>query len=215
MNENPAFLVYQHIAPFFEGRGLRPASAAALKKTRDDFTAELTERSYFSVFAKGGAEEEVAFILLAPKGVYSASGPGLKDLVTKVVDGAPKKPTEVIVVAPGGVLEKKNMVDVIARLRLGDKDGEDGVCHYAMHPYAFFSVDIPKVQCVPSHRKMAPGEVAEVLARERRAVRDLPAMLAASPPVVWAGGRPGDVVRVDAPSETAGRAVRYYVVKDA
>ncbi len=51
------------------------------------------------------------------------------------------------------------------------------------------------------------------LARNRRVLDSLPAMLPSDPVVRFFGGRVGDVFRITSPSKTAGVVVRYRVVR--
>jgi DNA-directed RNA polymerase subunit H len=56
---------------------------------------------------------------------------------------------------------------------------------------------------------MGADETAALLAREYLSHADLPLILADDPPVVWCGGREGQVVEITRDSETAGEAIYY------
>jgi DNA-directed RNA polymerase subunit H (RpoH/RPB5) len=128
-------------------------------------------------------------------------------------------------VAPEEIMKKKNMTDVIKDFRAaaaarepspGTPDGPPpAAAYYNMYPYHVFSLDIPQCQIVPRHEIARPAELQAFLARERLALRDLPMVASSNPPVVWIGGRPGQVVRIQHPSETAGEAYIYCVVSRA
>ena len=67
---------------------------------------------------------------------------------------------------------------------------------------------MPDHVSVQPHRVMAAGEVAEHLRVLRLARSDLPVILSDDPPVVWAGGREGQVVEITRDSQTA--LMSYY-----
>ena len=167
-------------------------------------------------------------LVLALRGKYTDHGPQLRGLVSSLnsEDFAREgRLAEVIVVAPEEIMKKKNMTDVIKDFRAAAAAGEpspgtsDGPTpaadFYNMYPYHVFSLDIPRCQIVPLHEIARPAEVQTFLARERLALRDLPMVASSNPPVIWIGGRPGQVVRIRYPSETAGEAYNYCVVSRA
>lgn len=215
MNEHPSYLVYLHLGRFLASRGLAPARPEALETPRDRFITELEHVGHFALEARAPGGEVVVLFVLAPRGKYTDHGPQLRDLVRaqSSSDAArARRLDEVIVVAPEEVLQKKNMTDVVAAFQAAAAAGGPGARHYNLYPYHVFSLDIPRAQIVPPHELATPAEVRALLARERLALRDLPRIAAASPPVVWLGGRPGQVVRIRFPSETAGEAYKYCVV---
>jgi DNA-directed RNA polymerase subunit H (RpoH/RPB5) len=226
MNEHPAYLVYLHLPRFLESRGLTPSSGAGLGLARDQFTTKLDNISYFllDAAAPGG---RVTSILLLARGKFAEQGPQLKRLIESRNSFAAAREgrlEEVLVIAPEETLGKKNMTDVIRRFRAAaaaraaGKPSEHGLAlaaHYNMHPYRVFSLDIPRAQIVPKHEVADPAAVAAFLARERLTLADLRQISSADPPVVWVGGRPGQVVRITAPSETAGEALFYCLVVPA
>jgi DNA-directed RNA polymerase subunit H (RpoH/RPB5) len=227
MNEHPSYLVFQHLGRFLESRGLVPAEGADLDTSRDRFITELGHIGYYRLDAvsRGAAYKIVIIIVLALRGKYTDHGPQLRGLVSSLnsEDFAREgRLAEVIVVAPEDIMKKKNMTDVIEDFRAAAAAGEpspgtpDGPTpaadYYNMYPYHVFSLDIPRCQIVPLHEIAQPAEVQAFLARELLALRDLPMVASSNPPVVWIGGRPGQVVRIQCPSETAGEAYKYCVV---
>jgi DNA-directed RNA polymerase subunit H (RpoH/RPB5) len=154
-------------------------------------------------------------------GKYSEQGPWLRKLVVSLNTEAfarEKRFAEVIVFAPEETMHRKNIQDAIADLRAAATaipSKGSGPDFYNLYAYHVLSLDIPRAQCVPTHELADPAEVQAYLARERRTLADLRRISANDPPVVWIGARPGQVVRIHAPSETAGEAYDYcYVINN-
>ena len=215
MSEHPSFVVYEHLPRFFESRGLAPyPGGPALDAPRDRFVTELNHIGYFRADAEGADGRAVVILLLAPRGKYTDHGPQLRTLVASL-DSEPLakagRLAEVMVIAPEEVLAKKNMTDIVVEFQK-HTDGAGAAEHYNMYAYYVFSLDVPRAQAVPRHEVVPEEEVAAFLGRERLGLRDLKTMPISSPPVVWIGGRPGDVVRTIAASETAGEAYDYWLL---
>lgn len=223
MNEHPSFLVYQHLGRFFESRGLEPVADVDLDTGRDRFLAELEHTGYYRADAQDTDRQVVSVILVAPDGKYTERGPELRRLITSLDSEAFAKEgrlQEVIVVVPEDVTTKKNMTDVIAGIRAESAARAAGeetqnlalASHYNMYAYHVLSLDIPRAQCVPEHTIALPADVDAFLAREKISLSDLKRIAASNPPAIWIGARPGQVVRIVAPSETAGEAYDYCLV---
>jgi DNA-directed RNA polymerase subunit H (RpoH/RPB5) len=230
MNEHPSYLVYQHLGRFLESRGLVPVSEEALGAPRDRFTTELHQIGYFrldafSEAAPGGVRRIVTILVVALRGKYTEHGPQLRGLVSSLdsEDFAREgRLAEVIVVVPEAIMRKKNMTDVIRGFRAApapaaeeEEEGAGPRIYYNIYPYHVFSLDIPRAQIVPLHEIAPLAEVEAFLMRERLTVDDLKRIAASNPPVVWIGARPGEVVRIVSPSETAGEALGYCLVSRA
>lgn len=210
MNEHPSFLVYQLLGRFFESRGLTPVKADALALDKYKFTSELEHVGYFRVDAEGDDQKVVAVILLALQGKYTEHGPQLRGLITTLnSEGFAREGRlgEVIVIAPEDIMRKKNMTDVVDTFRAAAAD-----TLYNMYPYHVFSLDIPRAQIVPKHEVISEAEAKAFLTRERLGLADLKRIPVSNPPVVWIGARPGQVVRITAPSEATRETYDYRVV---
>jgi len=84
----------------------------------------------------------------------------------------------------------------------------DSAAYVRLCTYDAFVTDVPASPLVPVHSFADPAEFALTgLPKEQ-----LPKILASDPPVVWLGGRRGDVLKIVRPSETAGLAVVYRLV---
>jgi DNA-directed RNA polymerase subunit H (RpoH/RPB5) len=212
-NEHPAFLVYKHMRPFLKHRGMSLVKGK-LDESRAKFVTQLNHLGHYHLDAKTSEDKLVSIIILAPQSPYVEKGPQLRKLLSETSLLTDKNLEEVIIIAPESALRKKNLTDVILEFRKGTSDKAKAE-YYNMYPYHVFSLEIPKAQIVPAHHIADDGEVKKFLDREKRTLVDLRRIAASSPPVIWIGARPGQVVRVDAPSETAGYSVNYLLVSKA
>lgn len=195
-------------------RGMAP-TAELRAFSDDDIISDMEQFHYVRVDAQRevprGQRDWVVVLVLSADGKFSHHGPDLRRLIAGVeaeratADG---RLDEIIVVATEEFFKKKNLTDVIreaqARHPHTDADAAGVEPFVSAHPYHLFSCNIPRNQSVPPHRIMPESEVEEYLARERLARRDLPVRPASDPPVVWLGGREGQVIEVLRPTQTAG-----------
>ena len=188
-----------------------------LDTPRDRFITGLNHIGYYRLDARDNREDAykiVTILILALSGKYTDHAPYLRGLVSSLnSEGFVREGrlSEVIVVAPDEIMKKKNMTDVIRDFRAAASAAD----YYNLYPYSVFSLNIPQCQIVPLHEIVSLPEQTAFLARERLALRDLPMVASSNTPVVWIGGRPGQVIRIRHPSETAGEAYQYCVVSRA
>ena len=211
--EHPSYLAAQIIPAFFAYRGLAaaPGGDPPGPASRVKFLDELARVGYHKAAAAGPAGR-VVVLALAPDSQYVSRGPTLATLLNNLVvrgDQAGEAPiAEVLVVAPEEVTRKRNIAVVVERLH------QKGGARFRLLPYSIFSTVIPQVDCVPHHSILSDAEAADLLARERLGLADLRVISEADPPVVWVGGRAGQIVRTRAPSDTAGEAYDYWRVAE-
>lgn len=223
MNEHPLYLVYQHVPRLLESRGL--TTKTVVDTPRDQFISNITQVGYFRLDAEDANRRVLVLLILATNGKYTDHGPRLRDLITSLhfEDFAVEERfSEVMVVAPEEILKKKNMTDAVYGFRKPvEAAKKDGVAkkpegkradYYNIYPYAVLSIDIPRVRCIFPHVIADRAEVAAHLTRERLSISSLKRLLATEPLVIWIGARPGNVIRIQSPSETAREACDYYVV---
>ena len=77
---------------------------------------------------------------------------------------------------------------------------------------AEFSVE--KHTLVPKHSKLSEKEKKELLEKYRISIAELPKILKTDAAVQRVGAKPGDVIRIDRLSQTAGESEFYRVVID-
>ena len=204
MNENPAYLVYQHAERFFKSRGVS-AKPEAFGVPRNKFIAELDLLGYFKL---GSDDNKILLIILAPGSKYTEHGPDLRSLISMFSTTSTKIAEEIIIMAPEQTLAKKNVNSIVLEFReLGNGT------QYNMYPFYVLSLDIPRTKSVPKHSIVPPKEVKAILKYLRVAPRNLPALKSSDPPVVWIGGRAGQVVKTETPSSTSGVQIDYWLVK--
>lgn len=200
MNEHPAFLVYRHLPKFFASRGV---GGPALDAPRGKFIADLDLIGYCRVEADGG---RLVVLILAPASKYVLHGPDLRQLLSvTLIKG---KTVEVLVFAPEKAQKKSNIYNVILASRKLFKP-----VMFDMYPYHVLSVDIPRCRSVPRHTVVPNDEVAAFLKFSRLRPSDLNVMRVDDPPVVWIGGRAGQVVRTESSSETTGIVINYWLLR--
>lgn len=73
-------------------------------------------------------------------------------------------------------------------------------------------MEIEKHQFMPRHVLLSDTEKEDVLKKYGITSRQLPRILATDPAIVKFGCKPGDVIKIERKSETAGEAVYYRVV---
>lgn len=206
------FFPYRKLAP--APRGLAPA--AEIRAFSDDEIIGDMEQFYYVRLdalreTPRGARDWVVVLVLDADGKYSHHGPDLRRLLDGVeAERATKdgRLDEVIVVAVEAFFRKKNVTDVIREFQgrhpHTNADLSGTAPFVSAHPYHNFCCFVPGNQSVPPHRIMDEAEVKAYLAQEHLARRDLPARPTSDPPLVWLGGREGQVVEVLRPTQTAG-----------
>lgn len=73
-------------------------------------------------------------------------------------------------------------------------------------------ISIMEHELVPQHRVLSPEEAQEVLKRFGVQPQQLPYILISDPIVKTLGAKPGDIIEIKRPSETAGEAIYYRLV---
>ena len=221
MNEHPSFIVFKHLPAFFKSRGLTLESMNFTPKDKDSkvadqraqFVTELNHVGYFRADATDESGRTTIVLILALRGKYTERGPQLRSLIGSLDSEDVTKSgklAEVLVLAPEEILSKKNMTDIIVGFRKREHDV--GADFYNMYAYYVLSVNIPRARCVPRHEIVPVSEVKKFLARSRLLIQNLKTMSISSPPVIWIGGRPGQVVRTVYPSQTSGEAHDYWIL---
>ncbi len=210
MDEHPSYLVYKHLPQFLQSRGLTAVPGAVLNTPRDRFTTELDHIGYFRLDAEGPDRNVLVILILALQGKFTDHAPHLRTLLGSFNSeefAREGRLGEVLLIAPEDVCKKKHILEVVFKMGADTKPP-----FYNLHPYHVFSLDLPRAQCVYTHEIVDPSEVRDFLARERLTLADLQRISVSDPPIIWLGARPNQVVRIRAPSETAGETYYYKLV---
>ena len=208
MNEHPSYVVYKNLPLFLKSRGLA-APTGDFELGRNKYIADLEFVGYIRIDAESGGGI-TTILILAQQSKYAKHGPDLRKLLKTLDTEDGSRMREVVVIAPEVVFEKKgkkNMFDVIAEFRAAK------TIEYNMYPYSIFSHNLLDVAIVPKHEVLSTAEMELVLSQMRLTGRDLKTMLVTDPAAVWLGGRAGQLVRTTSPSETAGEAIDYWMLR--
>jgi len=162
-----------------------------------------------------GGRTWVVILVLSDNGKYSHHGPDLRKLLKGIESERPAadgRLDEIIVVAEEAFFGKKNLTDIIReawKLQVGGVDLAGRSPIYSAYPYYNFSLVVPDHKTVAPHRIMSDAEVAELLTRMRNVRTDYPIIFATDAPIVWNGGREGQIVEITRDSQTSGTAIFY------
>lgn len=161
-----------------------------------------------------GARDWVVVLILSVDGKYSHHSPDLRKLLEGIESEKPTKDgrlDEVILVVEG-FFNKKNLTDVVKDIQQKQVGGPDfkGVTpFYNVYPYYNFSLVVPEHKSVFPHRIMTTAEETELFQREHILRSDLGIILTTDAPIIWNGGREGQIVEITRDSQTAGTAIYY------
>ncbi len=73
-------------------------------------------------------------------------------------------------------------------------------------------IDISKNELVPKHSVLSEKEKEELLKKYGITLKELPRILSSDPMVKKLGAKPGDVIKIERKSPTAGKSIYYRVV---
>jgi len=230
----PPTVVVAMLAKFFEYRGLKlaaradendvaadAAANAAVLPDRDRIINDMGQFGYVRLDAirtiPRGTRDRVIAIVIGNDSKYAQNGPVLRTLLSGIDNervSKEKRLDELLIIAEEEFFGKKNIMDVVREFvkSIGAGRGLDEAgrtCFCNAYPYHIFSMEIPKHLSVPKHRLMSAAEVDDMLASQRKQLRDLPSIYANDPPVIWCGGREGQVVEIERNSEVATVAMYY------
>jgi DNA-directed RNA polymerase subunit H (RpoH/RPB5) len=74
--------------------------------------------------------------------------------------------------------------------------------------------DVTKHELVPKHAKLGDKEKEAVLSEYNITIKELPKMFATDPALEKLNVKPGDVIKIERSSRTAGNTVYYRVVME-
>ena len=211
--------------PFFRNRGLALAPRGLAPEAElpvfdeDRIISDMERFEYVRIDAvrraPRGARDWVVVLVLSASGKYAHHSPDLRQLLERIKAERPTKEgrlDEVIIVAEEAFFGKKYIADVVREaqaVQAGGSDPDGAAPFYNAYPYHNFALVIPDHASVAPHRVMTPAEVDGLLSRERITRNDLGVIFTTDAPIVWNGGREGQVVEITRDSETAGMALYY------
>lgn len=227
----PNVVVRVILGSFFPCRGLELAPRSLARGAEipifddDRIIGDMEQFHYVRLDARReiprGARNWVVILVLGADGKYSHHSPDLRKLLEGIEAERPAKDghlDEVIIVAEDAFFGKKNLTDVVREAQQKQAGGPDlagSAPFYSVYPYCNFAFVVPEHQSVPPHRIMEPDEVKTLLSREHIIRSDLPVILTNDAPIVWNGGREGQVVEITRDSQTAQVSIYYRRIERA
>ena len=227
----PNVIIHNIRDHFFPYRGLIPTTRGLARDAEvpahavDDVISDMEQFYYVRLDAvretPRGGRDWVVILVLGADGKYSLHSPDLRKLLEGIEAERPTKDgrlDEVIVIAEEAFFSKKNLTDIIREAQQRQAGGPDtgGTApFYSAYPYYNFSLVVPEHTSVAPHRIMGETEVSDFLRREHIVRSDLPRILTNDAPIVWNGGREGQVVEITRDSQTAGTSLYYRRIERA
>jgi DNA-directed RNA polymerase subunit H (RpoH/RPB5) len=208
------------LAPREGGPGRARESAAAAgpapspEPSGDQIVHDLERIGYVRLDARRlaprGRRDRVVILVLAAGGAQALHSPDLRRLLGSVqaeLQAREGRLDEIVLVAEDPFFARKNLTDLVAatrrdaeaerrRLRAPPGDPEGAAIFFGAYRYSTFAHVVPDHVAVPPHRLMSADETKALLEAERCELASLPVILAEDPPVVWLGGRGGQVVEI-------------------
>jgi len=122
---------------------------------------------------------------------------------------------EIIIIAEKMQFLKSSFIKIIIELKkneiLKDFNGERSI--YNAYPYHNFLIDIPNHIMVPNHRIMTEQDIQNELYSEYIKKNDIYTIYEYDTPIVWLGGRDGQIVEVIRKSITSLESPIYRLIK--
>nr|BCY04628.1 DNA-directed RNA polymerase subunit 5 [Abalone asfa-like virus] len=224
MNQIPQYLVYKHLFDFMKYRNLKydgeyllashdSNKSGILEKER--FLTLIQQFGYFRVDTiSNKTDKYVILVIIADQNSKYISRVSpfqtfLQTLLTNKKDKT-REIEEIILIVPSIIFSRKNICDVV---KLMPEKAPD--IYFNMFPYNIFTQIIPEAKIVSKHEIVPSEDIKKILDNDYTVIDALPLISCGDAPVVWAGGRPGDLIKVTRLSETTGAAtVVRLVVKD-
>jgi len=162
-----------------------------------------------------GTRDWVVVLVLSTTGKVANHIPDLRVLLGGINSSSnttSERLDEIIVVAEDKFFMKKILMDAIRNMQSTQEGGADlegkAPFYNAYHYYNFAHV-VPESKSVPPHRIMGVAESKQFLAAEYLSRKNLPTVFTTDAPIIWNGGREGQIVEITRDSQTAGTALYY------
>ena len=145
----------------------------------------------------------VTFLILSTNGKYSHS-PELRKLLENNITNSLN---ELILIAEEIFFTKKILLDIIKDYQKNEHLENQPI--FNAYPYYNFVTNIPKVSGIPPHRIISDEEIKQDIFIEYIRLNDLKVIFTSDPPIVWLGGKEGQIVEIQRYSSTSGIAIDY------
>ena len=180
------------------------------KFTKDEILADIKNIGYIKIETitpnPRGARNKVTFLILSINSKYSHS-PELRKLLDIVSND--NTIDELIIIIEEIFFSKKTLLDIVKEYQKNEIynviNGELAI--YNAYPYYNFIENIP-IKVFP-HRIISFEEIKQNILTEYIKIGDLKVIFTNDPPIIWLGGKDGQVVEIQRDSSTSGIAIDY------
>jgi len=201
MDRNEPFVIYRTLEKFLEHRSKE--TSETFKLSQDQFIDKFESQGFYKIETTG--KNKLMILILSETGRYYIKTADFVRLIQT------NKWEELVVVVPRGFFLKKNFVSKAQDIfRNAKKEHE----HFGVYPYGIFTIEIPRHESVPKHTVMSKDEAKTVTDYYLMNNSELSTAFHTDPAVVWCGGRPGDLVKIERDSEAAGKAIMIRLVTE-
>lgn len=162
-----------------------------------------------------GARNLVVFLILSDDEEKKKKNKNIKKIIDTYALDKDNNLDEFIIITEKSEFLKSTFIKLMVELKSNegfrDFSGEKAI--YNAYPYHNFLVDIPNHISVPNHRIMEEQEIQDNLFSEYIKKTDIYTIYEYDPPIVWLGGRDGQVVEVIRLSSSSLEAPVYRLIK--
>ncbi len=201
MDSYEPFMIYRSLEHFLAYRNKE--TPENFKLTQDQFINKFESQGFYKI--ETGGKNKLMVLILSETGRYFAKTADFVRLAQT------NKWEELAVIVPRGFFLKKNFLSKAQEIFRNAKKERN---HFGVYPYGIFTMEIPRHESVPKHTVMAEDEVKAVTDYFLMSKSELPTAFHTDPAVVWCGGRPGDLVKIERDSEATGKAITIRLVTE-
>lgn len=197
--------VYDNLFKYFEYRGMTPTQP---KLTPNKLKEAYINKQYIDVMCKPNNIRDVPTLyrLMSPVATKNHRN---KDTLVKVFKALSKIKEIKCVVFIAWKYEKKKKDHESPFKKLKESAAPGTLPEIIVYSYELFVTVVPEHDLVPKHSITGKEEIDSL----RIDPKTMPLISSKDPAVIWIGGKKKDVIKIERPSETAGRSIAYrYVV---
>lgn len=186
------------------------------KMERKDVLAALASSEYINIIANKPANEYrpqaiAVFVLIAKNSKYSSQLASFAKRLAECLALRPKDSTQQIdmmfIVDPSSLHDGRPSNFIAGAIAEFVRSNKNVTVDF--RSYAPFVINFSKSSMCIGHSIASKAELEELSTRWHIQKESMPKILKSDTMAIWVGAQPGMVVRIDAPSEVAGYAVRY------
>ena len=202
MSFDHAVTIYENMVEMTKKRDGRIRGSVL---TPAEVSKTLNHRDYIAIVADREKSDTrtaatLLHVLIVPGSKTMSSKAPLNKMIARMISEFSKNiPVEVVLVS--NELMKARLISSV-EIDIKGSTVEN-------YSYKLFIIDVTKHHCVPPHSIADRREVEEYCKEYYLSLNSLPKILQTDPQAVWLGVKPGQVVKILRPSESAGYAVAY------